>query len=113
MAVTILSKTRGRPVIGTNRSDYVKTALCQPPTRGGGRRNRTDDGFPCPKRREPKPILDKSVMISRFDNHRENPPPPLHSLTGGVIAGVTFDAVGNLWYADFTKGSVSGPLLFK
>jgi hypothetical protein len=55
----------------------------------------------------------KILMILRSDNHGENPPPALRSLTGGSISGVAFDSAGNLWYSDYTNGSVSGPLTFR
>ena len=36
MAVTILSKTRGRPVIGTNRSDYSQNGSLSASHEGRG-----------------------------------------------------------------------------
>jgi DNA-binding beta-propeller fold protein YncE len=54
----------------------------------------------------------KIISIARADNRIENPP-PLRSLTGGIIAGVVSDASGNIWYADYDNGSVVGPLVVK
>ncbi|HMD70186.1 MAG TPA: carboxypeptidase-like regulatory domain-containing protein [Bryobacteraceae bacterium] len=55
----------------------------------------------------------KIVMIARSDNHGEKDPPALTSLTGGTLAGLAFDSAGNLWYADYSNGTVSGPLIFR
>jgi hypothetical protein len=51
----------------------LKMALCQRSEGVVGRRNCGADGFPCPKRREPKPVLDKSDLVSVLFSVRGKP----------------------------------------
>lgn len=51
----------------------------------------------------------KVLFVARSDNHGENPPDGLRSLTGGLIVGVTVDANGRLWFADHDNKLVEGP----
>jgi hypothetical protein len=53
----------------------------------------------------------KSVLLySTINNRRENAPPSLKSLPGGLISGVAIDSSGSAWIADFDKGIIKGPL---
>jgi hypothetical protein len=52
----------------------------------------------------------KVLFIGRVDNRREKPPAGLGSLTGGHIAGVVVDGDDELWFADYDKRLVEGPL---
>ncbi len=50
------------------------------------------------------------ISLSRADNHKEEAPSTLRSLTGGSIIGVAVDGNDRLWFADATKGVVRGPI---
>ena len=52
----------------------------------------------------------KVLSLTRSDNHGENPPMSLQSLTGGHIVGVAVDAGDRAWFADYGKQLVQGPL---
>jgi hypothetical protein len=52
----------------------------------------------------------KILFLARSDNHGENPPPALQSLTGGHIVGVTVDVNDAVWFADYDKKLVEGPI---
>jgi YEATS family len=51
----------------------------------------------------------KVLFLGRSDNHGENPPPGLQSLTGGQIKGVAVDVSDRLWFADEDNNLVEGP----
>ncbi len=51
----------------------------------------------------------KVLFLARSDNHGENPPADLQTLTGGHIVGVAVDANDRLWYADYDNKLVQGP----
>jgi len=51
----------------------------------------------------------KVLFLARSDNHGENPPADLQTLTGGHIVGVAVDAADKLWFADYDKKVVEGP----
>lgn len=52
----------------------------------------------------------KILFISRTDYRGEDPPTNLKSLTGGHIVGLTIDGTGRLWFADYDRRLVQGPL---
>jgi hypothetical protein len=52
----------------------------------------------------------KILSLARSDNHGENPPLSLQSLTGGHIVGVAIDSSDRAWFADFDKELAQGPL---
>ena len=52
----------------------------------------------------------KILFISRSDYRGEDPPTNLRSLTGGQIVGLAIDGTGRLWFADYDKHLVQGPL---
>lgn len=51
----------------------------------------------------------KVLFYSRSDNHGENPPPNMQSLSGGLISGVAVDTTNSAWIADFDNGLIQGP----
>jgi hypothetical protein len=52
----------------------------------------------------------KILFISRTDYRGEDPPANLQSLTGGHIVGLAIDGAGRLWFADYDRHLVQGPL---
>ncbi len=52
----------------------------------------------------------KVLSLARSDNHRENPPSGLQSLTGGHIVGIAVDASDSSWFADYDQELVQGPI---
>ena len=52
----------------------------------------------------------KVLSLARSDNRGENPPLSLQSLTGGYILGVVVDDGDRVWFADYDKDLVQGPL---
>jgi hypothetical protein len=53
----------------------------------------------------------KNVLFySTINNRRENAPPSMQSLTGGLISGVVIDSTGSAWIADFDEGIIKGPI---
>ncbi len=50
------------------------------------------------------------LSLARADNHPENAPSSLRSLSGGHIVGVAVDGGDNVWYADYEKELVKGGL---
>jgi hypothetical protein len=51
----------------------------------------------------------KVLFYSRSDNHGENPPSSMQSLSGGLISGVAVDTTDSPWTADLDKGLIEGP----
>jgi hypothetical protein len=52
----------------------------------------------------------KILFVSRADYRGEDPPTNLKSLTGGNIVGLAIDGKGRLWFADYDKHLVQGPV---
>lgn len=52
----------------------------------------------------------KILFVSRTGYRGEDPPINLRSLTGGTIVGLAIDGTGRLWFADYDKHLVQGPL---
>jgi hypothetical protein len=51
----------------------------------------------------------KVLFYSRTDNHGENPPSNMQSLSDGLISGVAVDTTDSAWIADFDNGLIRGP----
>ena len=54
--------------------------------------------------------LAKILFVSLADYRGEDPPTNLKSLTGGNIVGLAKDGKGRLWFTDYDKHLVQGPL---
>ena len=52
----------------------------------------------------------KILFLARSDGRGENPPADLQTLTGGHIVGVAVDKDDRVWFADYEKRLVEGPL---
>jgi hypothetical protein len=52
----------------------------------------------------------KVLFYSTSKSHREEAPPSMQSLTGGIISGVALDSSGSAWIADSDNGIIKGPI---